>query len=451
LTTQLHTTPAKKFGLLNVILILGLGILLCGEVYFGYRLHSLSAKQEQIKEDYSMSNNITFGIFSVDQWRDRIEAVVKSQVNDYTMTDEQKRALKLQVEQALRGLINKTVNEINKPQKGLGAKLKKLAFNAIVNPDDIQAQVPSFAQTIIDKVNSPSSTNRLKSIATSKVHQLAKQTYDSTHVANAEVTEYLYKKYRVNNPVDYNKKINSELGAIRQVTYNYAYAMLGCVALAFGLWLLMRKFVHLHAILFVMSLLFAFVLLMVGVTTSIIEVDARIQSLNFMLLGQKVVFENQVLFFQSKSIWEIVQTLINQSKPDAVLVGILIMVFIIILPIVRMIAKGIHILSKKQLAENKVVTYLAFDSAKWDMADVMVVGILMTYIGLNGILKSQLANLNIHNTVLTTVTANDTSLQPGYFIFVGYVVFAIILGYILKRITPFEVVPRNRSIRRAKS
>jgi len=438
LATHQQNAPVRKFGLPNILLILGLSVLLCGEAYFGYRLQAFSSEQVQIKEDYSMSNNITFGIFSVDQWRDKIVAVVNGQVNDYSMTDAQKKALKKEVETQLHDLITKTAAEFNKPQKSLGGKLKKLAFNAVVNTDEIQAQVPSFAKTIIDKVNTPASTGRLKDIATSKVHQLAKQTYDSTHVANAAVTNYVYNKYHVTNQADYNKRINNELAAIRVVTYNYAYAMLGCVVFAAGLWWLMRNQVRLHATLFVMSLLFALILLAVGVTTSIIEVDARIQTLNFMLLGQKVAFDNQVLFFQSKSIWGIIETLIHQSKPDAVLVGILILIFIILLPVLRMIAKGIHILSKKELAENKVVAYLAFDSAKWDMADVMVVGVLMTYIGLNGILKSQLSNLNIHNSVLTTVTTNNTSLQPGYFIFVGYVVFALILAYILKRITPYQ-------------
>lgn len=439
LTTQQTNTAANKFGVYNIILIIGLGILLCGEAYFGYRLHALSSQQEQIKEDYAMSNNITFGLFSIDQWRDRITAVVNGQVHDFSMSRAQKKALQTQVTQQLDGLINKTVAEINKPQKSLGGKLKKFAFNTMVNADEIHAQVPSFAKTIIDKVNSPASTKRLKDIATSKVTQLGKQIYDSASVANYAVTKYVYHKYHAADPIGFNQKINADLAAIRQVTYNYAYAMLGCVVLALALWWLMRKQVHLQTTLFVMALLFALVLLTVGVTASIIEVDARIQSLNFMLLGEKVAFENQVLFFQSKSILQIVETLIDQSKPDAVVVGVLIMIFIIILPLVRLVAKCIHILSPKSVAENRVVRYITFESAKWDMADVMVVGILMTYIGLNGILKSQLSNLNIHNSVLTTTTVNNTSLQPGYIVFVGYVVFAAILSYILKRITPYNV------------
>ena len=432
--------PARKFWLSNIILIFGLSVLLCGEGYFGYRLHALSAQQEQIKEDYSMSNNITFGLFSVDQWRDKITAIVNGQVSDFSLTPAQKKALQLQVEQALHGLVNKAVAQINKPQKTLGGKLKKLAFNSMVNADEIQDQVPSFAKTIIEKVNSPASQSRLKNIATSKINQLGKETYDSTSVANDQVTKYVYTKYHVSDPVEFNKRINSQLATIRTVTYNYAYAMVGCVLLALGLWWLMRRQVHLQTTLFVMSLLFALILLIVGITATIIEVDARIQTVNFMLLGDKVTFDNQVLFFQSKSIFGIVEVLLKQAKPDAVMVGSLILLFIIILPVVRLVAKGIHIVSPKRVAENGVVKYLAFESAKWDMADVMVVRILMTYIGLNGILQSQLSNLNIHNSLLTTTTVNNTSLQPGYFIFVGYVVFALILSYILKRITPYKVI-----------
>lgn len=437
--TQQKNTTVKKFGLPGIILILGLSILLCGEAYFGYRLHRDSIEQEQMKQDYSMLNNITFGLFSVDQWRDKMVGVVNHQVHSFTMTAEQKKDLQDEVEQQLHNLISKTAADINKPQKSLGGKLKKLAFNTLVDTDDIQTQVPSFAKTIIDKVNSPASHKRLKSIATTKINQLANETYDSTAVSNAAVTKYLYKKYQVSNTPEFNKEINSRLATIRTVTYNYAYAMLGCVLVALCLWWIMRKQVQLQTILFVMSLLFAFILLAVGITASIIEVDARIQTLNFTLLGEQVTFENQVLFFQSKSILDIVEVLVKQPKPDTIVVGILMLVFIIILPVLRIIAKGIHLLGGKKMAQNKVVKYLTFESGKWDMADVMVVGILMTYIGLNGILKSQLSNLNIHSSLLTTTTVNDTSLQPGYLIFVVYVVFETLLSYILKRMTNDEV------------
>ncbi len=440
MTTEQQNLPPKKFGLPGFLLILVLSILLCAEGYFGYRLHALSREQEQIKEDYSVENNITFGIFSVDQWRDKIVAVVSNQVQGFNLTRKQKKDLQAQIEQQFHSLISKLVAQINKPQTTFSGKLKKFAFNKFVNEDQIQAQVPSFAKTIIDKVNSPASTNRLKDIATGQINQLKKQTYDSTTTAIAELNHHIQSKYHVSNAAEFNKQINAQLVSIRAVTYNYAYAMLGCVLAALGIWLLLRKSVHLHSALFIMSLLFALVLLLVGVTATIIEVDARLKTLNFMMMGQKVAFENQVLFFQSKSIFNIVVVLLKQPKPDAVLVGILILVFVIIFPVVKLVATGVHILSTKEFAENKVVRYFAFESGKWSMADVMVVGILMTYIGLDGILESQLTNLNIQNSYITTITTNNTSLQPGYLIFVGFVIFSAVLSTILKRITPHNVL-----------
>jgi hypothetical protein len=383
-------------------------------------------------------NNITFGVFSVDQWRDKIADIINRQVRNFNLTPQQKKDLQTEIEQILHGLINKAVATINKPQKSLGGKLKKAAFNTFVNTDKIQAEVPEFARTIIAKVNNPASKARLSDLATSKLSQLEKQTFDSTENANAKVTAHMYQKYKVNSSDQFTNKLNTDLAQIRNVTYLYSIAMLGCILVVLGVWWLLRNQVKLHAALFVLSLLFAFILLLVGLTASMIEVDARIGKLDFTLLGEHIVFKNQVLFFQSKSILDVVKVLVSQPKADSVLVGILILVFSILFPVMKLTSTGIHLLSKRKIAENRVIKYFAFQSGKWSMADVMVIAILMTYIGLNGILESQLANLNIHTDYLTTITTNNTALQPGYIVFVGFVLYGLVLSTILKRITPYD-------------
>ncbi|SHE78722.1 paraquat-inducible protein A [Pedobacter caeni] len=428
----------RKIVLPNILLLVGLSLLLCGETWFGYRITTLSSQQEEIKADYSASNNITFGILSVDQWREKMADVVEGKVNEFNMTALQKKELQKKVEKQLNHLVDKAVGEANKPQKGIGGKLKKLAFNALVDAEEIQAEVPAFAATIVNRINKPASKKRLKNIITSKVNQLEKETFDNTEPASVTVKRHVYKKYHVNNSVAFEKTINSQLTNIQSAMYKYTYAMIGCVLLALCLWFLLRKQVRLHTTLYILSLLFAFVLLLVGITATIIEVDARIQSLSFTLLSEKLAFTNQVLFFQSKSITGVVTSLVEQPKPDAVLVGILILLFVIILPVLRMIGKGILIWGRDKYAENKLIRFLALDLGKWDMADVMVVGIGMTYIGLNGILQSQLSDLNIQEELLSTVTQNNTSLQPGYYIFVTYVVYASVLSMILKRINPLK-------------
>lgn len=431
--------PAKmKYTVSNIILLAGLSILFAGAVYSGYRLQEISAQRVQVKEDYSLSNSISFGLFSVDIWRDKISRVINSQIDGYHITPEQKRDIRRAVEGELHDLIAETVREINKPQKSIGGKLKKLAFNIMVDSAEIQAQVKPFAKTIVAKISNPESEERLKDIAGSKINELVNQTYDSTLVAGYTVNKYVYSKYNVTNPNAFNKATEHRLTELKNELIKYVYIMLGCVLAALAWWWFMRKHVELQTALFVFSLLFALVMLVVGSLVPIIEVDARMTSLDLQLLGEHIKFENQVLFYQSKSIVGVVSALIGQGKPDTIVVGALIMLFVLVLPLLRLVAKGIYVLSNKKIARHPVVRYLTFELSKWDMADVMVVGIIMTYIGLNGILKSQLSGLNITTDSLRVITNNGTSLQPGYFIFAGYVVFSIVLSVILKRVSPHD-------------
>ena len=439
MTTEEKTGRANKFGLLHLMLILGLTVLLGAEAYFGYRLHELSDQQEKLKEDYANINNITLGLFSVEQWRDKIAGIVNHQVRHFTMTPQQKKELQVEVEQIILSLINKAEAIINKPQKSLSGKIKQFVVNSFVSADDIKAQVPGFAKMIIAKVDNPSTKNSLSTMAMGKFKKMEQSAYfDSTLNANDSITTTIYHKYHVSGADEFNKKVTASLKRIKTDTYNYSFGMLGCIIVVLTLWWIFRKRVEAHAVLFVMSLLFAFILLAVGLTASMIEVDARINSLDFVLLGEHVVFKNQVLFFQSKSILDVVEVLVKQPKADSILVGILILVFSILFPVLKLSSTGIHLLSKKKLAENKIIKYFAFQSGKWSMADVIVIAILMTYIGLNGLLQNQLASLNIRSDFLTIITTNNTALQPGYIIFISFVLYGLVLSTILKFITPHD-------------
>jgi hypothetical protein len=435
LETTKHTGSTRKSALPKILLIAGLLMLLCCEAFFGYRLQALSTQQRQIKEDYSTQNNITFGLFSVDQWRDRLTIIVNHQIRDFKLTAKQRKQLQMEVEDVLHSLINKAESMINKPQKSIGGKIKKLAFKTFVDTEDIHKKVPVFAKTIISKVNDPESKKRLGSIATSKVEQLGKQTFDSTQTEIMILTNKMYKKYQVTNAKEFNTKVNAKLVEIKKDTYNYAFGMMAAIAIVLMVWWFLRKRTELHATLFIMSVMFAFILLFVGLTAAMIEVDARIKVLDFKLLGEHVLFENQVLFFQSKSILDVVEVLLKQPKMDSVLVGILLLIFSILFPVLKLSSTGVHLMGNKKWAENKVVKYFAFQSGKWSMADVMVIAIMMTFIGLNGLLESQLNNLNIKTDLLTTITTNNTALQPGYIIFVLFVIYGLILSTILKYIT----------------
>ncbi|RZL50713.1 MAG: paraquat-inducible protein A [Pedobacter sp.] len=440
MTLTKNQPERKGFSLTKFLLILGLGLLLCAEGYFGYRLHELSEQQEHLKKDYADMNNIMLGLFSLDQWHDKIEGIINKQVGNFDITPQQKKELQKEIEQVIYALINKAEGLVTKPEKkSVRGKLVKFAVKNFVNTDDIKAKVPGIAKTMLNKVDNKTTKKQLTAMAKNKLNEMEDTKFiDSTLTANALKINKVYKKYNVSDVNAFNQKISSSLKKIQMATYTYCIAMLVSIILVLSLWWILRRRKTLHSILFIMSLLFAFILLGVGLTASMIEVDARISALDFVILGQHVQFSDQVLFFQSKSILDVVIVLISGSGIDSVLVGVLILVFSILFPVMKLSSTGIHLLGKKKLAENKFIKYFAFQSGKWSMADVIVIAILMAYIGLNGLLESQLKNLKIPSDSLTLISTHNTALQPGYIIFIAFVLFGLVLSTILKFITPHD-------------
>lgn len=415
----------------RVFVIIGILLLLITCAYCGYKVHTLSNEQEKIKEDYSIVNNISFGLLSISKWRDKIVVTVRGQIQDFALTPEQKAELQAEINTVLRAVVDKAVGVINKPKKTLKGKIGKAAFNTFVDKDDLYKQIPGFSKTITAKLTAPSSKERLEKLASSKLQELGKQTYDSSRNAEIYLTDSLFAKYRVKSNEAFEKKTTAMLTSLRKQMYIYALSMLGCAVVILLLWWVLRKQTGLHRVLFVLSVAAAIILLTVGLSTTMIELDARIKTLSVTLAGTDISFNNQVLFFQSKSILDVVKIMMDTRKWDMIIVGSLIFCFSVLFPFAKLSSTLLYLSGKRDWMKGKAVQYFAFKSGKWSMADVMVVAIMMTYIGFNGVLDSQLSSLNIHNEYVSSVTTNNTSLQPGYIVFVSYVVFSLILSQIL--------------------
>lgn len=418
------------------LLILCLSLLLLVEGWCGYQIHILSAKREQIKKDYSTINNISFGLLSVSKWRNIVETSIKERISNFNLTDSQRAGLKKEINEILYTVLDKAFNKVRNMDGSLGKKLKGFAINALVDEEGLKKQVPGFSETIIDKMQTPASKQRLKRIAQNKLEQLGQDTYDSSRITELVVTDSLLKQYHKSDIPAFNRSAMASLHQIRRKTYAVSFGMTGVIVVFLSLWWFLRKNTRLHETLYYLSIMAALILLFIGLTTSMIDIDARIKTMDFQLLGTTVSFNNQVLFFQSKSIWDIVIILIKTGQFDSILVGIMILCFSILFPVSKLISTTVYLTSNKKWAKGKVIRFFAFKSGKWSTADVMVVAIFMAYIGFNGVIKDQLANLNVQTTGLTTITTNETSLQPGYIIFIAFVLFSLTLSEILHKITP---------------
>jgi hypothetical protein len=428
------------------LLILGMTVLLAMVVFCGYKVHTLSAQAEAIRRDYSTTNNIGYGILSVNKWRDLVVASVTNEIQDFTLTPAERDSLEKEVTQLLNGMIDKGDSAINAPKKSLGGKLQKLAYNTFVRKKRLHEMVPGFSGKLTNEMLAPSSKRRLKYLARNKLEDLSQDIYDSTKEADQKTLDSIYQRYNLNSDSAFQKYTDTTLPALQHTTYTYTYVILAVVLVVVGFWYLLRKQRHLYVAFYIMSIAIALILLMVGLTTAMIDIDARINSLSFELLGQTVAFKNQVIFFQSKSILDVVRILLSTGKYDSIFVGILILAFSILFPVAKLLSTGITLLSQRKWARNKIIHYFAFQSGKWSMADVTVVAIFMAYIGFNGILQSQMGYLNTHSDAFTSIATNQTSLQPGYIIFVTFVVFGLTLSQILKVIMekkPAQLTPKG--------
>ena len=157
----------------------------------------------------------------------------------------------------------------------------------------------------------------------------------------------------------------------------------------------------------------------------IIEVEARISERSFVLLGAQVTFTDQVLYFQSKSVLDVVEVLTKTGKPDMVIVGILVMTFSVIFPLAKLLASFLYLFASR-VRQNIFVRFFALKSGKWSMADVFVVAMFMAYIGFNGLITSQLSEFaEASKGNVDILTTNGTSLQIGFFMFLAFCIASL--------------------------
>lgn len=420
---------------LLLIFLAGALLLLAG--WSSYSVYKYSSEVAEIKRDYSELNSITHGIMSVNIWRDHLTTMILNRIDEFEFTEAQEDTLVHQVENILTVGIDKGADLLDQKQKGIKAKLRKFAVKTLVPEDKIRALVPMFAQTIVNEIQKPENKEALKYVIKSKLQEYSDLTYDDSRVATLRI-KTLLDKYEMEDLVAFNETIPKKIVDLEAQTYFHTYVLLGIIGLFLILWWLLRNQKAVHTPLFIISVLVSLVVLSSGLTAPMIEIDARFQQVNFLLIGESITFNDQVIFFQSKSILEVIGILFNTGKIDSYLVGILILVFSIVFPVAKLLATQIYLAGNDKTRKNRILKFFAFKSGKWSMADVYVIAVFMAYIGFQGILDNQLSNLNMKTDSLVSISTNKTSLQPGFIIFIGFVLFSLILSTILKRITSLE-------------
>lgn len=420
----------------KIILSILLAALVAVTAYKCETIYRLSQERAIIKEDVSKVNDVMFGVMSVNLWESEIRSIAETEIKNFTLTKEQDSIIRVAIDDVLKGVIKRTDKVIQDDDGTVLKFIRKQAVNLFFDVKDFQKNVPALTDAIMKKLTSKEGKERLEILVLSKIDELAESTYDSTKVER--YNKYL-SKYGTSSKEEFNKVTDAKVDEYYNTVLYSSFVPLGVALVFVLLWVIFRNDDELKYILLTFSIIFGAVILLTGIASPMIEIDARFRAMNFFILGEEIKFSNQYIFYRSKSIYEIVHLMMSTGKIDSIVVGFMIFSFSVLLPFMKLTSMSIYLYSQKY-RKYALAKWMTFKSGKWSMADVMVVAIFMAYVAFQGILDNQLEGLNQSSETLTAITTNHTSLQPGFYVFVTYVVFSILLSMYLGKKVNKEII-----------
>jgi hypothetical protein len=404
-------------------LLLGLAIVLTVQII-------LMAKQHQkVKIDLSEINHIRYGLLNVDEWAEQVAYILTEKINEFEVTPENREQLETSVSNVLYTLIDEVEDLMVERTSGSFSGVKKWIAGFALDMEQLRDSVPSFAHTVVNELDKPETKTLLQKYLNEKLADFTASTYNRDHT---ELLNELLLKYECDGKEACKELLNEKLDMKQDAINLRVIVLLGVVLLAFlvNLFPKSRPPNQAQSILLILSSL---CLLLGGIITPMIELEARIDMLLFQLLGEEVVFRNNILFFQSKSITDMVRILMTDGSFQMISVGILIFTFSIVFPSVKLICSYLYSLNIDKLKKNKLILFFVIKSGKWSMADVMVVAIFMAYIGFNGIVGSQMANLSRSDESIEILTTNGTHLTGGFYLFLCFCLASLFLSSAITR------------------
>lgn len=408
--------------ILSLIIIIASGIL-CQQII------SNSLSNQQDKNDYAELNSVKYGLLSIDEWKRQVTEILADEINKLYLSKANERVLRKHIEVLLNTLIDDVDKKIRKENADTaGGQITQTFINIFVNLDEIKKGIPEYAKAVIHEMTKPKTKRQIKSVLNKQLEHYSSQTFDIQ--STPELSRILLvtdSKTIEGARTKLNEKISLEHGLI---VYEATILILLSLVLFVLYGFRKQPLTPSSYIFLILSLV---TLLVAGVTTPTIDMEATISQMNLMLMGHAIHFENQVLYFQSKSILDVFWIMITHQDVQMKLVGILLITFSIVFPLLKIVSSVGYYFNYLKLRENSVIRFFVLKSGKWSMADVMVVAIFMAYIGFNGIITSQLGHLSSANQELVILTTNATALQPGYYLFLTYTLLALMLSGFLTR------------------
>lgn len=418
-------TSSSRLRLLLPVLLLVASAILCQQIIANSLVHQAN------KYDYAELNHAVYGFLSIDEWKMKVTPIVEAEINKLYLPKTKRRVLKRHIEKLLNTLIDKIYQRVEQGRaETIKDKAAKVIVRNFVDVNEIKKGVPEYADAILKELTKPESQRQIKKVLNQQLKQYASKTFDTQDRflvdrilfdTDAETVQAARTK------LAHEMKIRGEL-IVKQSILLIALVVSLFALAAFGPSTLPPA----QYTLLVLSLV---VLLIAGVTTPMIDMHATIPRLSLEVLGHPIHFDNQELYFQSKSILDVFWVMITHDALQTKFVAVLLVTFSVIFPTLKIIASFAHYYNYRNARASRWIEFFVFKAGKWSMADVMVVAIFMAYVGFNGVIATGFHDLQIasQEQEVMIFTTNATALQPGFYLFLTYTLLSLFLSEVLAR------------------
>lgn len=371
-------------------------------------------------------SKIKYGLFSVDEWKRLLARIITKKVEAFNLDGTNREKMR----QEIRAFLYKAIGDFedrynDESSRTFGGFLEGMVARTFGIFNKLKREIPNFTEDILNFMNDPRNRLAIRQYIIDKIDNYANNTFAKIDYT---VHDEIIVRHKAKDRDEAVALLTAKVESLDNRSQSYKIT-LTVLAIFTGLCLLHSKTLLKSEYLIITATCFAF--LLTGLLLPMIEIDARIATMSFTLLGEPVSFHDQVLYYKSKSIFEVVQLMILQSRLDLLFVGLLVFTFSVLFPLSKLTASIIYIYFR-EWQSNKYVRFLVFKTGKWSMADVMVLAIFMAYIGFSGIITEQLKQIENITQNLDILTTNNSTLLAGFFAFTAFAILSLLVSHKLQ-------------------
>ena len=420
-------TPSEHSLWLNLRLAAA-AILLLPAIWFSWKTIDCLAARRLVRTDLAEITHARYGILSADQWRGIIGPILNAQVDKLDLKG-QTRSLRPMVERSLYDLLDHIKTQMTSPSakgSGLPGGGNPIIVNMIIG--SLRPHVPEYTDVVMVQLGKQETQKSFKDSVRGVLADAVNNTFGATDM---NTYNSILKRYGCaqtsTGAAACEETLSKKIAEADSQATRYYLTVLASAALGFILLMPGKRTLSRAAVSVLM--LFCLAMLVGGILSPMLEVEVRVTKLDATLLGTPIEFRDQSLYYQSKTVLEVCQTLLAMGRPEMTLVGVLVILFSVVFPALKMLALGASLFRPALLRTNRLVRLLAFDLSKWSMADVMALAIFMSFVAFNGVIGSSWDGVRgMPGIQAVSFPTNASQILPGYYLFIGFCVSSIFLS-----------------------